>query len=98
MKNLRKASVLVALAGALALAACATATPEEMLGDDAVANTRTEANGDVITEYRVAGQLRMVRVQPSRGPAYYLYERDGQLLSTKPGDDPPQTYFKLFSW
>ena len=40
----------------------------------------------------------MVRVQPPRGPAYYLYERNGQLLSTKPGDNPPQTYFKLFGW
>ena len=84
---------------ALALAACATtADPAIDIPPDAVENTRTEANGDVITEYRVAGQLRMVRVQPSRGPAYYLYERDGQLVSTKPGDDPPQTYFKLFSW
>ena len=84
---------------ALALAACATtADPAIDIPPDAVENTRTEANGDVITEYRVAGQLRMVRVQPSRGPAYYLYERDGQLQSTKAGDNPPQTYFKLFSW
>ena len=84
---------------ALALAACATtADPAIDIPPDAVENTRTEANGDVITEYRVAGQLRMVRVQPSRGPAYYLYERDGQLLSTKAGDNPPQTYYKLFSW
>ncbi|MBP6798088.1 MAG: DUF2782 domain-containing protein [Luteimonas sp.] len=84
---------------ALALAACATtADPAIDIPPDAVENTRTEANGDVITEYRVAGQLRMVRVQPSRGPAYYLYERNGQLLSTKAGDNPPQTYFKLFSW
>ena len=84
---------------ALALAACATtADPAIDIPPDAVENTRTEANGDVITEYRVAGQLRMVRVQPSRGPSYYLYERNGQLLSTKAGDNPPQTYFKLFSW
>ena len=84
---------------ALALAACATtADPAIDIPPDAVENTRTEANGDVITEYRVAGQLRMVRVQPPRGPAYYLYERNGQLLSTKAGDNPPQTYFKLFSW
>jgi len=84
---------------ALALAACATtADPAIDIPPDAVENTRTEANGDAITEYRVAGQLRMVRVQPSRGPAYYLYERNGQLLSTKAGDNPPQTYFKLFSW
>ncbi len=84
---------------ALALAACATSPdPGIDIPPDAVENSRTEANGDVITEYRVAGQLRMVRVQPPRGPAYYLYERNGQLVSTKPGDNPPQTYFKLFSW
>ena len=32
MKNLRKTSVLVALAGALALGACATATPYQPAG------------------------------------------------------------------
>ena len=87
----------LAIVFALALSACATVPPEDMLAN-AEPLTRTEANGDVITEYRVAGQLRVVRVQPPRGPAYYLYERNGQLVSTKPGDDPPQTYFKLFSW
>ena len=96
---MRLAPPALLLPFALALAACATtADPAIDIPPDAVENTRTEANGDVITEYRVAGQLRMVRVQPSRGPAYYLYERNGQLVSTKPGDDPPQTYFKLFSW
>ncbi len=96
---MRLAPPALLLPFALALAACAT-TPDAGidLPSDAVENSRTEANGDVITEYRVAGQLRMVRVQPPRGPAYYLYERNGQLVSTKPGDDPPQTYFKLFSW
>ena len=24
--------------------------------------------------------------------------RDGRVLSTREGDDPPQTYFKLFGW
>ena len=52
---MRLAALLFATA---LLAACATATPEEMLGDDAVANTRTEANGDVITEYRIDRALR----------------------------------------
>ena len=89
-------NALLAIAATLTLGACASTGPD--IPGDAVPVTRTEANGDVITEYRVAGQLRMVRVQPSRGPAYYLYERDGQLLSTKAGDNPPQTYFKLFSW
>ena len=76
---MRLATLLFATA---LLAACATATPEEMLGDDAVANTRTEANGDVITEYRQAGALKMVKVQPARGPVYYIYDRNGDGFIT----------------
>ena len=90
---------LVLLPMLLALAACATTGPSGVdIPPGAVENTRTEANGDVITEYRVNGDLRMVHVQPSRGPGYHLYVRDGQVLSTKEGDNPPQTYFKLFGW
>lgn len=90
----------LALSALLGLAACAStppAVPVE-IPPGAQENVRTEANGDVITEYRVNGDLRMVQVQPLRGPAYYLYVRDGRVLSTREGDDPPQTYFKLFSW
>ena len=84
---------------ALALAACATtADPAIDIPPDAVENTRTEANGDVITEYRVGNQLRVVQVQPARGPAYYLYDRDGDGIVDKAGDNPPQTYYKLFGW
>lgn len=83
----------------LALGACATTAPASVeIPPGAEENVRTEANGDVITEYRVNGELRVVQVQPSRGPAYMLYVRDGRVLSTREGDDPPQTYFKLFGW
>jgi Protein of unknown function (DUF2782) len=90
----------IALVSALlALSACATMPGDPAdIPPDAVPTTRTEANGDVITEYRVAGQLRMVKVEPSRGPAYYLYDRDGDGLPDREGDNPPQTYFKLFEW
>ena len=89
---------LLLFTATLMLAACATTGGEADIPQDAVPSTRTEANGDVITEYRVAGQLRVVRVEPSRGPAYYLYDRDGDGLPDKEGDNPPQTYFKLFEW
>ena len=83
----------------LALAACATATPEEMLGDDAVANTRTEANGDVITEYRQAGALKMVKVVPFRGATYYIYDRNGDgIVNDADAKNGPMTYYKLFQW
>lgn len=87
------------LASSLALAACATLDHDAAnLPEDAVPATRTEANGDTITEYRVAGQLRAVKVAPARGPVYYLYDRDGDGHIDQAGDNPPQTYFKLFGW
>lgn len=83
----------------LLLAACATTeTMEPVIPADAVEATRTEPNGDVITEYRVGDQLRVVQVQPVRGPVYYLYDRDGDGSLDSNIDDPPQTYFKLFEW
>ena len=80
----------------LLLAACATTTPD--IPADAVPVTRTEANGDVITEYRVGNQLRVVQVQPARGPAYYLYDRDGDGIVDNERDGVSPVYFKLFEW
>jgi hypothetical protein len=94
-------SRIAVLSALLALSACAAmpiGDPAADIPPDAVPITRTEANGDVITEYRVAGQLRVVKVEPSRGPPYYLYDRNGDGLPDKAGDNPPQTYFKLFDW
>jgi len=86
------------LTAVLGLSACVTthnaAAPEIPEGAEQV--TRTEANGDRITEYRINGQLRMLYVIPSRGAPYYLYDRGGRPGSTH--DNPPQTYFKLFGW
>lgn len=89
----------LALAAALALAGCATPGPEAALPDDAVPATRTEANGDVITEYRVGGALRMVKVVPARGPTYYIYDRNGDgVVNDRDAKDGPMTYYRLFSW
>ena len=65
---------------------------------NAVENTHTESNGDVISEYRVEGQLRMVRVQPASGPVYYMIDSndDGRLDQSK-GEVSP-VYFKLYGW
>lgn len=81
----------------LALAACSTTGGSPEIPDGAVENTRTEANGDVITEYRVGTQLRMVKVEPVRGTAYYLYDRNGDGI-VDPEDRAPMTYYKLFEW
>lgn len=94
-----RARLLPIALSALVLGACASSGPATVeIPPGAEEATRTEANGDVITEYRVNGELRVVQVTPSRGPSYHLYVRDGRVLSTREGDDAPQTYFKLFGW
>jgi hypothetical protein len=101
-----KSDRLVLLAGLMigvmpalfSLSGCATggamAGPE--IPADAVTATKVMPNGDEVTEYRIAGQLHMVKLQPARGPAYYLYDRnhDGS-----PDDEKVSpVYFKLFEW
>jgi len=88
---------LCVLIAVLGLSACVTpivVTPQAPEGAEQV--TRTEANGDKITEFRINGQLWMVYVVPSRGTPYFLYDREGRPGSSH--DNPPQTYFKLFGW
>ena len=85
----------------LLLSACASmrgSVGESDIPANAVPATRTESNGDVITEYRVQGQLRMVRVQSAHGPTYYMIDRngDGHMDSNKGNVSP--VYFKLYGW
>ena len=81
------------------LGGCATAgdSAGTEIPPDAAAATKIQPNGDQITEYRVAGQLRVVKVQPKRGPAYYLQDRNGDgRIDEEKGISP--VYFKLFEW
>jgi hypothetical protein len=64
----------------------------------AVEATRTADNGDVISEYRVGGQLRMVRVQPVRGPVYYLMDQNGDGHVDRDKGELSPVYFKLYGW
>ncbi|HEX2596689.1 MAG TPA: DUF2782 domain-containing protein [Luteimonas sp.] len=97
---MRKSMIAPLLVAApLLLSACAS------MGDDtpqvpanAVESTRTESNGDVISEYRVQGQLRMVRVQPARGPVYYMIDSNGDGRLDKSKGDVAPVYFKLYGW
>ena len=94
-----RGSLAAALGAALLLSACATTTdPAGLIPADAVPVTRTESNGDVVTQYVLAGKVRAVKVVPSRGPVYYLYDRNGDGIPDQAGDNPPQTWFKLFEW
>ncbi|MGY1425973.1 DUF2782 domain-containing protein [Lysobacter sp. A289] len=84
-----------------ALAACATmsATNDDPTAGlvNAEVTQRVETNGDVIEEYRVAGQLKVVKVTPARGPTYYLRDENDD---GKPDDGSPVSpvYWELFEW
>ncbi len=92
IRNWASAGLVAAL-----LAACASLDAPQV-PEDADAATRTEANGDVITEYRVASQLRLVKVVPLRGPTYYLVDRDGDGKLDPAKGGGPLTYYKLYRW
>lgn len=101
---MRRAALLTLLLPAL-LAACATRgaavdDPTASL-ENAERTVRTEANGDVIEEYRVAGQLQIVKVTPAVGLTYYLIDSDGDgrvdaTRGRNEGISP--VYYKLFGW
>ena len=91
---------LLGLLLTLVLAACATmGQPSDPTAglENADVTRQVAENGDVIEQYRVAGQLKVVKVTPSRGPVYYLMDPDGD---GRPDDGAPVSpvYWKLFEW
>jgi hypothetical protein len=100
MKPTAALALTAALCTVLLLPACATlgADPAALIPPGAVETTRTEPNGDVITEFRVDGRLRALKVVPSRGPTYYLYDRDGDGIVDSKRDGISPVYYKLFEW
>ncbi len=100
-------TTLPALAGLLiaSLAGCAStadtsATAGVEIPADAVESTRTESNGDIVSEYRVGGRLAVVKITPARGPVYYLTDNDGdgRIDRTHDGTRDVPVYFKLYGW
>ena len=76
----RLAPVLTAFVAAALMAGCASMggasdDPTAAL-KGAEVYTRSIENGDTVEEYRVGGQLRAVKLTPSRRPAYYLEAHD----------------------
>ena len=56
---------------------------------------------DVVEEYRVGGQLYMVKITPSKGLPYYLVDSDGDgSLETRRNelDNPEVVKWPIFSW
>jgi hypothetical protein len=63
--------------------------------------TITKHNGDVFEEYRINGQLYMVKITPSKGLPYYLMDSDGDgSLETRRNelDNPEVVKWRIFSW
>ena len=99
----RMTTLALPLSCLLAVAGCAStagSTPADIDLANAQVAVRTEKNGDPIEEYRVAGNLRMVKVTPARGAAYYLYDSDGdgRLDKSKDNVDVSPVYWKLYGW
>lgn len=94
---------LLALLLPLTFAGCATTgamdDPTAGLTDPEV-RSRTLEGGDKLEEYRVAGQLRVVKITPVRGPVYYLVDSngDGTLDASKGEGTISPVQYKLFSW
>ena len=64
--------------------------------------TIRQKENSTVEEYRLNGNLYMVKIMPAVGPAYYLIDRDGdgrmEFRTGRLGDDftPPQ--WLLFEW
>ena len=86
----------------LLLSACATMGGGDPTAGlkDADVTRRTLDGGDVVEEYRIAGQLRVVKVVPLRGPTYYLVDSNGDgTLDSSEGEGPiSPVQYTLFEW
>ncbi len=54
-----------------------------------------------IEEYRVNGRLRYAKITPSKGPAYYMVDTNGDgVLDTRHNDlrNPPVQQWILWQW
>ncbi len=63
--------------------------------------TIIEREDEILYEYSVNGQVYMVRIQPKRGPAYYLLDMDGDGDYDVQGNDPAKIvvpHWVFFRW
>ncbi len=100
---MRIAPILLLLVLSLGLSACASLGGQPDPSDptaslrNAEVIQRVQDNGDVIEEYRVAGQLKVVKVTPARGATYYLMDQNGDGFPDE-GSQDARVYWKLFDW
>jgi hypothetical protein len=110
-----KVNTVLLLAAAIALSDAAMAEdasaveapppPEAMQPGEALEPEVTirEAETETVHEYRVAGKLVMVKVQPKGGmPPYYFFDRDGdgelEYSHVHPRHVPSVNQWVLFRW
>lgn len=117
MRNLTAFSLLILLpVGALhaqefapvppppALEATQEATPPAAEDEPAAPEpevTIIKRKEEIIEEYRVNGQLYMVKITPNKGYPYYLIDTDGDgSFETRRNelDNPPVTQWKILRW
>ena len=93
---------LVPVFAAALVAGCASLPSDDpTLGlDNAQVATRTLENGDVVSEYRVGGLLKVVKIVPRRGVTYYLTDDNGDgRLDRRRGEGPiSPVQYKIFGW
>jgi hypothetical protein len=61
---------------------------------------RTDGSGDVVEEYRMNGQIYMVKVRPPRGIPYTLMDTNGDgRLDSHDSDGPVRpVYWTVYEW
>lgn len=105
-------ALLLALAAAATSGAPESATQDVPLPEKAqpppssdvgpTVTIRTAENGDVVEEYRLAGQLTMVRITPLHGKPYYLYDDNGNGRLDRTDADHNATvspvYWTIYEW
>ncbi len=85
----------------IALAGCATTGASDPTTNLEGADITTRmVDGDRVDEYRIAGQLHVVKVTPRRGAPYYLVDKNGDgRLDSSEGEGPVSpVMWKLFEW
>ena len=98
---MRATSILPLLLANLLLASCATTGSGDPTANLEGADVTTRmVDGDRVEEYRVQGQLHVVKVTPIRGAPYYLVDRNGDgRLDSSEGEGPVSpVMWKLFEW
>ena len=75
--------------------------PEDNTGLPEPEVTIVHKKDSVIEEYRINGQLRYAKIKPSKGPAYYMIDTDGDGILDKRDnnlDNPPINQWILLRW